>query len=257
MLAKSNEMKKLFKNIASSYANTYSIHYACESLNDSNQNISPRVTAISILHFDTRATHSFAIHLEAEIKKIDVGDIEEHYDELEANLLRKFFKHAKDHSNDQYIHWNMRNAIYGFEALEHRYRVLTSEEPFRIPEKHRYNLNDLLKKKYCEDYIGHSRMQKLMSLNGGSPQHFMTGAEEVKAFQDKEYVRLYLSNIDKITWLYSTFELALKNKLNVEKSGFRQKVIDFTESTTFKVAGILALVISFIRFSIYVYKKSG
>ena len=77
----------LKKNISQLVA----IHYSCQNLNDFNEGYSPRITSIAVLHLGSGTMHSFSIHLIAEIKKINRDQIEEHYDDLEAEMLSNFY----------------------------------------------------------------------------------------------------------------------------------------------------------------------
>ena len=224
----------------------YSIHYSCESLNDTNEGISPRVTSICIYHIPTKATHSFAIHLEAEILGLKHSEVPSRYDECEKNMLVKFFDYLKSNPNNIYLHWNMRNAVYGFEALEHRYRVLTKSEPFIIPDSNKRNLNDIFQRKYCQDYVSHKRMIKLMELNGGFPKDFIDGAKEAEAFKKGEFIKLFNSTSDKAKWISWMYQKSLEGSLIVEKSGFYQKTVAIFDSTAYKVLGFLGILASII-----------
>ena len=104
-------MTKKLKNIQHNSPNVYSIHYSCESLNDSNDNISPRVTSISLVHLESFTVHSFAIHLEAEIQRISIDSISQKYDDLEKRMLTKFFRFAEEKDSVIYLHWNMPSTV--------------------------------------------------------------------------------------------------------------------------------------------------
>lgn len=227
--------------------NLYSIHYSCEPLSDTNDEISPRITSITLIHFTSRTAHSFSLHLEAEIKKINISEIKNNYDELERSMLEKFFTHIKACPNNIYIHWNMRSIVYGFEALQHRYHVLTGNEPYKVPDNKRFNLNDLLKEKYCENYVSHTRMHKLMELNDGEPHEYLSGKDEAACFAKSEFIKMYKSSYAKAEWFRWIFYLAANNELKVEKYGIPQKINNFLESTTAKVIGFVAIIITIIQ----------
>ncbi len=69
--------------------------------------------------------------------------IEEHLDELEEDMLRDFFEVARDFQASWWVHWNMRDANYGFEALENRYKVFGGT-PFKVPDDRKIDLSRLL-----------------------------------------------------------------------------------------------------------------
>src|SRR5690606_10955095 len=107
---------------------------------------SPRITSIVVHNLESRISHSFSIHLEAEINKVSKGDIEREYDKLEKSMLDAFYGFVRNHPNHFWVHWNMRNIHYGFEMLEHRYKVLGANEAqiVKIPDRKRLNLSDLI-----------------------------------------------------------------------------------------------------------------
>ncbi len=62
-------------------------------------------------------------------------NIFESYDKIESQMLERYFIFIKSRKDESiWIHWNMSNINYGFEVLEHRYKVLTAKEPIHIDE---------------------------------------------------------------------------------------------------------------------------
>lgn len=124
----------------------------------------------------------------------------------------------------------MRNVIFGFEHLEHRYRVLNQKDPPTIPVENRINLNDVLKRRYGSDYVDDPRMPTLMNLNGGLPQGFLTGKEESEAFAAKDFIRMHTSTIAKVGFFSFVVSAALKGKLHTAGSGWGNKIDRLLES---------------------------
>src|SRR4051794_21798803 len=100
------------------------VHYSCESFMDKLDGYSPRISSIAIMDVGTGQVYSFSIHQYAELEKISKDQIEQHYDNLEKMMLDDYFAFLKKNNSRYYVHWNMRNSTYGFEALKHRYKVL-------------------------------------------------------------------------------------------------------------------------------------
>ena len=71
------------------------IHYSCENLNDNNDNFSPRITSIAIIHFSSFTTHSFSMHLIAEEMGIKREEISKRYNEIEKKMLENFYEFIK------------------------------------------------------------------------------------------------------------------------------------------------------------------
>lgn len=199
----------------------YIIHYSSQSLFDAEAGAySPRITSVVVRHYQSGQTVSFATHTSAESLGIDPADIEARYDEVERDLLTKFYDFARDRRERYWVHWNMRNVVFGFEHLEHRYRTLTGLEPPSIPVEVRINLNDALKRRYGEDYVGDPRMATLMELNGDRVQGFLTGAEEAEAFKNKDFIRMNTSTIAKVGFFSYVISASIKGKLKTAGKGF-------------------------------------
>ena len=176
---------------------TVVVHYSCESFYDRENNPrSPRVTSLAIRNLDTGQTKSFSIHLVAE-RRGWLDGIDQHYDQLELEMLNDFFAAARERQHCKWLHWNMRDANYGFEALENRVRALGGA-PFVVPEDKRVDLSRLMVAFYGTGYIGHPRLEKLMEKNHITARDFLNGAQEAAAFENKEFVKLHQSTLRKV-----------------------------------------------------------
>lgn len=82
--------KETLKKLRENESNLFIVHYSCQNLNDNNENYSPRITSIAVLHVGGSTMHSFSIHLIAEVRKIPRENIDQHYDELERDMLYQF-----------------------------------------------------------------------------------------------------------------------------------------------------------------------
>lgn len=240
-------IKETFKTLDQNKNNLYIIHYSCENLNDNNQNYSPRITSIAVLHIPSDTMHSFSIHLIAEKNGIARDCIHEHYDSLEAHMLGDFFKFVGDNNDAYWLHWNMTNINYGFEALAHRYEVLTGEGPRKISDSRRYNLSSMILSVYGKDCVEHPRMPSFMKLNDGEHRDILSGKEEVDAFSAKEYVKLHKSTMSKAYWFKSMYLRLRKKKINVHNSNFGHKVDAFLEKPLIKILGFVAVLIAIFQ----------
>lgn len=173
------------------------IHYSCESFYGRDNPRSPRVTSIAIRNLDSGQTKSFSIHLVAERRGL-LDSIEQHYDQLEREMLEGFFQAVSERQHCRWLHWNMRDANYGFEALENRLRALGEEPIATVPELKRVDLSRILVNLYGVGYISHPRLENLMAKNNITAKDFLTGKEEAEAFENKEFVRLHQSTLRKV-----------------------------------------------------------
>jgi hypothetical protein len=238
-----SELKQLAENQNSLLV----IHYSCQNLNDNNEGYSPRITSIAVFHVASQTMHSFSIHLIAEVKKIDRDDIHHHYNDLEAVMLDDFYKFVQEHQDHSWLHWNMSNINFGFETLEHRYRVLTDKAPPKIADANRHNLSSLVSGVYGSNYVDHPKMPNLMDLNGGKSRDFLTGAEEVQAFDRKEYIKLHKSTMSKVYFFNSVFHKLVKRKLKTARSNWKERINRGLESTPVKIIAFIAVLFAIFQ----------
>ena len=237
----------LFDKINKNKQNTFFIHYSCQSLGDNNEGLSPRITSIAVLHCASSQMRSFSMHLSAEELGIGKVNISLNYDKIEKNLLEHFAKFVKDSGNNSYwVHWNMSNINFGFEAIEHRYKVLTKKDMVHIPEINRFNLSTLLKKKYGNKYADDPKMIKLMEMNGGKHRSVLSGEEEVRAFKAAEFVKMHNSTMSKVYFFNDSFNKALNNNLITRTNQFRYKINQLYQNPFVQLLSIIGVFVSLI-----------
>jgi hypothetical protein len=239
-----NNTGEFIQQVKSHPENFYVIHYSCQNLNDDNEALSPRITSIAITHYATEQTVSFSTHSIAEELQIERDDVKNKFNDVEKELLRQYYAFVRDRCDKFWVHWNMRNLTYGFEHLEHRYRVLGGTDAKVIPVERRLNLNDLLAGRYGDDYAPHPRMKSLMELNGGIHRHFLDGTDEVSAFQKNEFIRMHSSTLCKTGFFYSVIRKMLSGKLKTASRGYGAMLDRLFESRPVKAAGFAAMVIT-------------
>ena len=255
-------MKKdnLITEIMSNKQKYYIIHYSCQSLNDNNEGLSPRVTSIVIQHLETKQTISFSTHEVAEELSIEKRKIVENFDNIEATLLTRFFIFVERNAKDSYwIHWNMNSTVYGFEHLEHRYRLLTKQEPYSIDVKKRLNLSSMVAHKYGPNFADDPKLLRLMELNGGRHRDFLTGDEEVTAFKSGDYVRMLKSTMCKVNFFNMVLYKMKNNKLRTKNRAWRYKINKLYEhpiTQIISIIGVLVTVISVITGLIQLIKNA-
>lgn len=207
---------QVFNEIDKNPHNYLIIHYSCESFYDITDGHTPRITSIAIYSYDTAQTDSFSIHKTAEKMHISISDIETKYDILEKNMLSEYFDFVKEHRSYKWIHWNMRDINYGFKAIEHRYEVLGGKKTVLIDDVNKIDLARLLIQKYGVHYIGHPRMEKLLSLNKITAKDYLKGAEEAESFSKKEYIKLHQSTLGKVDVFANIINRCIQGTLKVQ-----------------------------------------
>lgn len=191
------------------------IHYSCESFYDIKDGKTPRITSIAVRYLNTAQTKSFSIHKVAELRKIPLDEINFSYDQLEKEMLKDFFDFVKEHKDYKWIHWNMRDINYGFEALQYRATVLGTK-PFEVKDENKFDLARLLIDKYGKGYSGHPRLASILEMNKISPKHWLNGDQEANAFDNKEYVRLHQSTLAKVDVIENILKLTAEENFKTK-----------------------------------------
>lgn len=195
------------------------IHYSCESFYDIKDGQTPRITSIVVRYLSTSQTKSFSIHKVAELKKISFGEINDSYDQLEKVMLEDFFEFVEEHKDFKWIHWNMRDIHYGFEALKYRATILGAIS-YEIKDENKFDLARLLIDKYGKNYVSHPRLPTILLLNKISSKNWLNGDEEATAFQNKEYVKLHQSTLSKVDVIGNILMMTAEEDLRT-KARFR------------------------------------
>jgi hypothetical protein len=215
---------QIVNTVCEQQSNFLIIHYSCESFFDIPDGRTPRITSIAVMYFETGQTKSFSIHKVAEVTDIAFSSISDNYDSLEKVMLEEFSQFVDSHKRYKWIHLNMRNVNFGFEAISHRNMALGGKA-IEIDDHSKIDIGRLLSDLYGPEYIGHPRIETLCIKNNLTMTHFLTGAEEAKAFEEAEYVKLHQSTLRKVENLHLIIERVYDNTLK-------------TDSTLFKLYGV-------------------
>lgn len=200
---------------------TYLIHYSCESFYDNESGQSRRVTSIAVRYLSSAQTHSWSIHKSAELLKC-LDAISENLDLLEKHMLDDYFNFLRTNSNYMFIHWNMRDEAYGFQAIEHRYRVLNGE-PYLLQDDKKLDLARVLVALYGRSYAPHisksgrkGRLMSLIELNGIADTDALPGALEAEAFKEGNYLELHRSTLRKVDAFANIIDRLHSNQLKTD-----------------------------------------
>ena len=221
------------------------IHYSCEDFRVRNNGTTPRITSIALCNLENGQSKSFSIHHAAEIKGLQFCDIPNEYDVLEKSMLDDFYDDVRQHPNSKWIHWNMRDSNFGFEAIAHRFRVLGGS-PDIIPEAQRYDLPRILSNIYGEKYIGDPKLKCLIDRNRLTDLDFVPGENEPTLFADGKYVQMHQSTLRKTVVIAEIAKRAWRQELKTDTKWWAAHGISIKawietiyEHWLFKAAGIL------------------
>lgn len=247
------EALKEIKELSKRGEYIFVIHYSCESFYALKEGQTPRITSIAVRGYKSGQTQSFSIHKVAELKQISPDKIEENYNDLEKIMLEEFFDYLDKHKQHYWVHWNMRDVNYGFQSLEHRFRILGGDPKF-LEDSHKFDLAKKVEALWGNDYIGHPRLEKLTKVNGISEKGFLNGEEEAKAFNNKEFVKLHQSTLRKVEILSSILERVFEDTLKTDVKPFNHFLLRLAdivelvgENFIFKSIVILLVVVELFR----------
>lgn len=241
-----------FKSVANEPDQLYVIHYSSQSLYDADsEGHSPRITSIAVMHFATRQTTSFSVHAVADLLRIGKDEVETRYNDIEKEMLLRFFEFVRDRLDKYWIHWRMQNLTYGFEHLEHRSRLLGNPDPPRVPFENRLDLSAILQSKYGRDYVPNPRMINLAQQNGTLPQGFLTGEQEAEAFKNKDFIRMHASTLAKVDFFRHVILLAQQGRLRTATKNWGVRVDRLLES---RMAKVIALAAGMVGAAVAVYQ---
>jgi hypothetical protein len=190
----------LMRELCKDKLRCYVIHYSCESFVTNHGN-TPRVTSICLRNLKTAQTKSFSIHLQAQIRGLDFNNLTvPEYDMLEKEMLNEFSTFVKGNVGHKWIHWNMRDSNYGFEAINNRIKILGGQI-FEITDDYKYDFPRILSLIYTNGYENNKLKGRLLNLaerNNITAVQALPGVEEANAFDDKDYLKLHLSTLRKV-----------------------------------------------------------
>ena len=163
-------------------------------------------------------------------------------------MLQDFNDFVQSRQESDWLHWNMSNINYGFEAISHRYEVLSKKKAPHIPDTRRYNLSYLIEGIYGADYVDHPKMQKVMELNGGKDRSFLTGQEESEAFKKQEYIKLHRSTMAKVYLFAKLYKKLQDRKLITTRTNFWNRVNSWLEKPAVKLLSFASVAYAIFQF---------
>jgi len=130
-------------------------------------------------------------------------------------MLSDYFEFIKENASKFFVHWNMRDINYGFQALEHRGKVLGLNNVFNLPDSMKFDLARMLYQRYGANYISHPRLGNLIKFNNITDRNLLTGEEEAEAFKNNEFLKLHQSTLRKVDSFESILEHVEDRNLKV------------------------------------------
>ena len=138
-------------------------------------------------------------------------------------MLKDFSDFVKKHITYNWVHWNMRNSSYGFEAISNRYRILGGHLK-DIEDQFKFDLPVILGSLYTYDFEKHKPKGQLLNLsfrNHISDRDALIGKDEATCFDNRDYLKLHMSTCRKVEIIDRILTLEEKNKLKVNASAIK------------------------------------
>ena len=241
-------LKKLIQDPSS----VFCIHYSqSETYDDDYGSISPIITTIVIKSLDEKIDKQFAIHFEADKAGIPKDQIQDSYRELELRILKSFNDFVKRYKNCVWVHWDMKNIHFGFEAIKHRFEKIFEdlEDYQEIPVHKTYCLLNILEKMYGENFVnGPDKLQSLMAFNNNGliENSFLQRPAESSEFEKKNFKGVIDSVDCKVEFLKKSLNKLATKTLRIQNKNGYSLFLDFISHPIFHFIGWLATIFGLI-----------
>ncbi|MFX4242312.1 hypothetical protein ACOL22_05980 [Aliarcobacter butzleri] len=258
-MSKNKEIHEIIQKITKSPSNTLIIFYShAKVINSEVSDLTPMLTTILVRSLDKKTYEEFSIYKEADkFKEIDRNTINENYTDLEHAILGNFNNFLKHHKNFIWIHWNMNNSQFGFEAIKHRFMKMvegTSEQFEEIPTNNKIDLNYLIEQAYGKNYTRDvdkfkslAKYNKFLHLD-----RILDLEDEMIEFNNKNFEAVVYSLEQKIDIVVEIIDKMKVENLKVPQKGWYVKSYDLVTHPGFGISGfligILGIVLSIVFF---------
>lgn len=226
-----NEIEKTLKQkisvLEDGLSRVFIIHYSCESFLDVKQG-SPTIVSIAIKNLYSGQVLTFAL-----------CDFES-----EQTMLDAYFQFLENNRDKLFVHWNMTDTVYGFEAIRNRYQQVTGKAGITIPGDQLFDLDDIVEKKYGKRYASHPKLLNLAQINHYSLLGFRSGKDEAELFKQSAFFENKLSTIRKTHVIANVLEDLLSDKLLTNNRKFAVMVRRIEENATYKLIAIIVTIVA-------------
>lgn len=229
------------------------IHYSQSNTfeDDDYGNISPIISSIVIKSLDGQIDQQFAIHFEADKADIPKDEIQNSYRDLELRILKSFNEFVRRHNHCYWIHWDMKNIHFGFEAIKHRYEKIFGDlkDYNEIPINNKKNLRAIIEGMYGESFVsGPDTLKSLLICNSGNVENnaYLSPIVESTEFERKHFFNVIQSVDLKVDFIKSATIKLMNRRLLVSNKNNYAVFIDTVNHPIFTFIGWLATIVGLI-----------
>lgn len=188
------------------------IHYACAGFEHPNG----RVAAIAVRNIGTGVTTLFDVTSKLPTGQSTISASAQTLDTAELAMLDDFDAFTQRNPNHYWLHWNMRNAKFGFDALERRHRSLGGHPSSSPPPHLRVDLASRMFDLYGDRYAAPpSRLETLALKNGLATKDLIDGEAQGVLVANGDYRPVEHALLNRVDLLYS---IAIKTGDNTLKT---------------------------------------
>lgn len=245
MIDKKQIAQMIISSIFNSTGNHYIIHYSCSDLHQNPGLMRAHINSIVLKDFQTGS--EFVFDLVNISKSMNVVLSIQNEIDVEKELLKRYNDFIKTHKNSFFVHWQMRNTSFGFQAIENRIQHLLCIVPEIIDKDKKIDLMRVLYDIYGDGFSVHPIMIDMAKLNNLYDHRFLTGDIEAKEFFNQNYSAVTRSTIRKVSIFSEFVRLIYKNKLKTRLSWWQKN------SHLFKPLFILSLMGNFASIAGFIY----
>ena len=220
------------------------VHYSQSNTFDDDDygNISPIITSIVIKSLDNQIDQQFAIHFEADKADIPIDEIQDSYRELELRILKGYNDFVKRHRECNWIHWDMKNIHFGFEAIKHRYEKIFGDlkDYNEIPINNKKNLRDIIEGMYGEEFVnGPDTLRSLLKCSSGNIDNntYLSSNDESIEFEHKNFTNVIKSVDLKVDFIKKATNKLIQRKLVVSNKNYYAIFVDTVNHPVFTFIG--------------------
>jgi len=225
------------------------VHYSQSNTFDDDDygNISPIITSIVVKSLDGQIDQQFAIHFEADKADIPIDEIQYSYRDLELRILKSFNDFARRYSGCNWIHWDMKNIHFGFEAIKHRYEKIFGDlkDYNEIPINNKKNLRDIIEGMYGENFVdGPDTLKSLLKCNSRNIDNnvYISSSIESTEFERKNFDNVIKSVDLKVDFIKKATNKLIQRKLIVSNKNNYAVFVDTVNHPIFTFIGWIATI---------------
>lgn len=185
------------------------VHYATDPR--ASAHATPPVAAIVVQNVLTGAQMTFAAITEAEAAGVPPETVLAQYPDFEREALSMFADFATTRPEAVWVHWRMRDAIFGFDALNRRATVHRTRH-HGIPPARRCDLSHHLERRYGDQFAPRPRLWNAIRRNLGATPELLDRDALATAWEDGNHTAVLRSLTEQVTGISRLFERARLNK---------------------------------------------